>query len=305
MPRDRGGDISERQSPLGFVQVADAIDGLARLPAESVDTVVTDPPYGWAYMGARWDDFGSPGAYQEFTRSWASAAGRVLRKDGHMLVFAAARTYHFMAMGLVEAGFDVVDQLQWLHGQGMPKGASLLRPAHEPIALAVRAGGSPRLRVRDAMIPAIGREPRYPANVMLDGVAGLQLDDQAGHRVSGARRAGVRRDMGYHGASGDGGPSISANQGGASRFFFASKVRRRDEQLHPTQKPLDLMEWLLALVTAPGEIVLDPFLGSGTTALAAERTGRRWLGFEMDASTADLATRRIADYRRQADPPPG
>lgn len=62
---------------------------------------------------------------------------------------------------------------------------------------------------------------------------------------------------------------------------------------HPTQKPLALVERCILASTAPGDLVLDPFLGSGTTAVAALRTGRRCVGVEMDSAHAQLSVRRV------------
>ena len=66
-------------------------------------------------------------------------------------------------------------------------------------------------------------------------------------------------------------------------------------KLHPTQKPLDLMRWLVATYSNPGDLVLDPFAGSGTTGVACAELGRRFLGAELDPAYHALAQRRIAD----------
>jgi site-specific DNA-methyltransferase (adenine-specific) len=64
---------------------------------------------------------------------------------------------------------------------------------------------------------------------------------------------------------------------------------------HPTQKPLELLERILRLWTDPGDMVLDCFLGTGTTAVAAARLGRRWLGVERDVGYGEIARARIAE----------
>lgn len=72
---------------------------------------------------------------------------------------------------------------------------------------------------------------------------------------------------------------------------------RADE--HPTPKPVALVEWFLRLHTQPGDIVLDPFSGGGTTGVACKRLGRRFLGFELDPHWVDRANRRIeAEHER-------
>jgi DNA modification methylase len=70
-----------------------------------------------------------------------------------------------------------------------------------------------------------------------------------------------------------------------------------DERMHTTQKPVALMEALIADFTEPGELVLDPFAGSGTTGVAALRLGRRFLGWEKDAEHHRVASQRLAGER--------
>lgn len=84
------------------------------------------------------------------------------------------------------------------------------------------------------------------------------------------------------------------------RYFYTSKASKLErtvngqiENGHVSVKPLDLMEWLVTLVTAPGQRVLDPFAGSGTTIMACRRLGREGLGIEMDEDHAVLARKRV------------
>jgi len=67
------------------------------------------------------------------------------------------------------------------------------------------------------------------------------------------------------------------------------------ENNHPTVKPIDLMEWLVKLVTAEGQKVLDPFAGSGTTLIAAENVDRECVGIEMDEDYVELAKQRLEE----------
>jgi site-specific DNA-methyltransferase (adenine-specific) len=68
---------------------------------------------------------------------------------------------------------------------------------------------------------------------------------------------------------------------------------------HPTQKPLELMRWNVLWLTNPGQSVVDPFMGSGTTGVAATENGRRFIGVEREAKYFDIACRRIEDAQRQ------
>lgn len=147
-----------------MILLGDCLVRLKELPDNSVDSVVTDPPYGWRFMGKAWDgadiekmakatysetkpsDVGRPKgmvrtpqsaanaaagsydnspsanqAFQVFTESYCRELYRVLKPGGHMLVFCGPRTYHRMASGVEDAGFEIRDQLQWLFGSGFPK----------------------------------------------------------------------------------------------------------------------------------------------------------------------------------------
>lgn len=70
---------------------------------------------------------------------------------------------------------------------------------------------------------------------------------------------------------------------------------------HPSQKPVAVMEWVIRLLTKPGDVVLDPYMGSGSTGVACLRTGRRFIGCEIDPTHFETARRRITEAQRQRD----
>jgi len=79
---------------------------------------------------------------------------------------------------------------------------------------------------------------------------------------------------------------------------FAPKIIPNEKQ-HPTVKPVGLMEFFCKLHTETGDTVLDPFLGSGTTAVACEQLGRKWIGIEIDEKYCEIAAKRIDAENRQ------
>ena len=109
--------------------------------ANSVDALVTDPPYELAFMGRKWDSSGV--AYDPAV--WGEAL-RVLKPGGHLLGFGGTRTWHRLAVAIEDAGFDIRDSIAWMYGSGFPKSLNLkndwqgwgtaLKPAHEPIVVA-------------------------------------------------------------------------------------------------------------------------------------------------------------------------
>jgi site-specific DNA-methyltransferase (adenine-specific) len=164
--------------------------------------------------------------------------------------------------------------------------------------------------------PALGR---WPANVALSHSPGCGiecepdcavrlLDEQSGESTSeGGNRGAGGRHGAYHpiGAQPEVSPGFG-DTGGASRFFYCAKASRSEREAflggssderantHPTVKPVDLMRWLVRLVTPPGGLVLDPFAGSGSTGVACEMEGMRFLGIERDEAYSAIAKARTA-----------
>lgn len=140
---------------------------------------------------------------------------------------------------------------------------------------------------------------RFPANVLFDESAAAILDKQSGTLKSGSNctrtKTGTFLEHGGLGKAGDM-QTTYGDSGGASRFFYcakASKKERGDGNVHPTVKPLKLMEYLVTLVTPPNGTVLDPFAGSGTTGIAAKNKGFNFVGIEQNDDYCEIARRRI------------
>jgi DNA modification methylase len=96
------------------LMLGDCLERLRELPDNSVDSVVTDPPYGLSFMGRKWDhDVPS-------VEVWAECL-RVLKPGGHLLAFAGTRTQHRMAVRIEDAGFEIRDMIAWVYGSGFPK----------------------------------------------------------------------------------------------------------------------------------------------------------------------------------------
>jgi len=316
----------------------DCLEVMATMADNSVDAIVTDPPYGLSFMGKNWDH-GVPG--EAFWRE----ALRVAKPGAHLLAFGGTRTFHRLAVAIEDAGFEIRDMIAWVYGSGFNKvgyikdsngetvrdgwGGSL-KPALEPITMArkplagtvaanVLEHGTGALNVDGCRVdtqdrlgrtrkgvnnlfsglgPQDGGSPpqkRWPANLIHDGseeVVGLFPETTTG----GGDRRGERSIFGGDGDS-EQMRSFEANSGSAARFFYcakASKADRGEGNTHPTVKPTDLMRYLCRLVTPPGGIVLDPFMGSGSTGKAAILEGFQFIGIERDAEYLAIAEARIS-----------
>lgn len=87
--------------------------------------------------------------------------------------------------------------------------------------------------------------------------------------------------------------------GAARRVTFSRSLAMRDGKEHPTQKPIEVMQWCIEKLPAAGQHILDPFMGSGTTGVAAVRLGRRFTGIEIEPKYFEIACRRISDELRR------
>jgi site-specific DNA-methyltransferase (adenine-specific) len=147
-------------------------------------------------------------------------------------------------------------------------------------------------------------EGRFPANVILDEEAGKMLDEQSGILKSGALKPYQENHQNASSYKMNRYKTFvqPANEGGASRFFYcakASKAERRESK-HPTVKPLNLMRYLVRLVTPPNGTVLDPFAGSGTTLEAAMLEGFCFVGIEEQAEYIPDIQARVKQAQAQS-----
>jgi DNA modification methylase len=311
----------------------EALATLAKLPDACVDAVVTDPPYGISFNDEAWDgadirrvtgsESGSGDAFERWTENWARECARVLKPGGHLLAFGAPRTFHRLVAGVECSGLEVRDQLLWLYAQGMPKSRRLpgglgtaLKPAYEPILLArkpidgrtidtLAAFGTGALNI-DA--GRVGDAEHWPAHVVLShsescSDSACSLDCPAGEidRASAPRRHSrlffcakatrAEREAGCE----------QLPERSATLFADPTRPLRVRRNSHPTVKPLALMRWLVALVTPPGGLVLDPFSGSGSTGAAAVLEKHRYLGIEREAGYVDIACARLTHWANRAE----
>ena len=102
--------------PINKIYNMDCLEGMKLIDDNSIDSIVTDPPYELGFMGKKWDSTGI--AYN--VELWQEAL-RVLKPGGHLLAFGGTRTYHRMVCAIEDAGFEIHDQIQWIYGSGFPK----------------------------------------------------------------------------------------------------------------------------------------------------------------------------------------
>lgn len=159
------------------LHLGDCLDVLATLPDASVDAVITDPPYEVGIAGQAWDRSGI--AYS--VPMWAECL-RVLKPGGHLLSFGAPRTYHRMVCAAEDAGFRVIDQIDWIYTHGKPKGTDLAR------AIDRRRDDREQILQATAWL-AVARDTAGWTNRRIDALWGF--DGMAGHWTTQGMAAGI------------------------------------------------------------------------------------------------------------------
>ena len=316
-------------TPAATLHLGDCLDVLRSLPDGSVDAVVTDPPAGIAFMGKGWDtDHGGRDRWVERLAARMAEALRVAKPGAYAFVWALPRTSHWTALALEEAGWIIRDRVSHLFGSGFPKGKACLKPACEDWWLAwnpakrVKPLGIDRCRIEGGSTLTRHVEPptwsggwssedrkgyttgstlgRWPANVTHDG-SGEVLQAFAAFGSKGgnfcpAQASGSNAVYGKIAARSSDDVGGFGDTGTAARFFYcakASKADRGEGNTHPTVKNTALMRWLCRLIARPGDNMLDPFAGSGSTLVAAISEGMDAIGIERDPEYHAIAMRRI------------
>lgn len=267
VPADLSGEGAQLAyaSPLGKLWRADAVELLRGLPAGSVDLVIADPPY--AIAKAKWDEFASMEEYLSWCDEWIAEVVRVLTPAGSAYVCGFSEILADLKVRAAPR-FAACRWLVWYYRNKANLGRDWGR-SHESI-LHLRRSRDTRIDVDAVRIPYNGHTVRYPTRVQA---------------VSSQYSRGQRRD------------SWEPHPLGAKpRDVFEIPVLcngMEEKTQHETQKPEALIEKLMLASSEVGQLVLDPFVGSGTTAVVAARLGRRWIACDADPRYVAMARQRL------------
>lgn len=274
--------------------------GLKDLPNECVDFIVTDPPYFIDGMGDEWNDKnlqnkaaksgvigGLPVGMkfdknqgerlQDFMNPLAKEFYRVLRPGGFCIVFSQARLYHRMAMSLDLAEFEIRDMLAWKY-EGQAKAFSQTHFIRKDKTLS--------------------EEQKELLTKELEGYKTPQLKPQIEPMVMAQKpKVGtfVQNWQQYRLGLINTKESLDGKfPGNVMEVSKQSRKNESDEKIaHLTRKPVCLISHLIKLFTQEGQIVLDPFMGSGSHALAALQNKRKFIGYEIEQKYFEIAKNRI------------
>jgi len=292
----------------------DCLEQMKTLPDNSVDSIVTDPPYGISFMAKKWD-YDVPKV-----KVWKEAM-RVLKPGGHALIACGTRTQHRMVVNIEDAGFEIRDVVSWIYGSGFPKSLNIhkkdercpegwgtaLKPACEFFTLA-RKPLSEKTVAANALKWGTGginidrcrvgtdETGRFPANLIHDGSHQvLELFPETKPSRIGKPRGTKKKGLFANSKFNKVGQEHN-DSGSAARFFYCAKASKKDRDKgnhHPTVKPTALMQYLCRLITPTGGVVLDPYMGSGSTGKAAVQEGFSFVGCELDEDYYKIAKSRI------------
>lgn len=303
---------------------------LAELADNSIDGIVTDPPYGISYQNNYWDkDLPKQEVWQNSVR--------VLKNGAFGLVFSSVRLMHRLMVDLEDSGFVIKDVLFWAYLNGMPKSRNVALDIDKELgveskiigkykyvqgyqkdALENYSAGKEKLKYEVASElgkkykgSGLGLKPAYEPiilvqkpiekglkvaqNVIKNGTGALNIEETRIPYAKGESKVG-------HNPHPKGRvPSniirTQAFDDGYDKFFLVPKVRQKKDSFnfHPTLKPVDLMSHLVKLISFEGQTVLDPFMGSGSTGLACLKLKRKFIGYELEQSYFEIAKKRLGN----------
>jgi site-specific DNA-methyltransferase (adenine-specific) len=283
------------------LHTGDVLETLRTFESNTFDAVLSDPPYALGFMNSDWDK-----SIPDST-VWGEVL-RTLKPGAPLLAFGGTRTFHRLTVAIEDAGFEIRDCLLWMHAQGFPKAKTALKPAWEPIGLAMKplAGtyaqnaatyGVSGLNIESSRTD----EGRWPANLILH-----ESFNQPWSRFFYCPKASTaEREAGCEslplrisgGMSGTADQSLKTGSGNTR-----NNLRRN---CHPTVKPVALNKYLAGLILPPQREssprrLLVPYCGSGSEAIGALLAGWESVtGIERDPEFVEIAAARIEHWSKK------
>ncbi len=258
------------ENPNGKLFAGDSFDWLDTLENDSVDLVFADPPYN--IKKAEWDTFESQESYIQWSLTWIKKSARVLKNTGSLYICGFSE----ILADLKHPSSQYFDSCRWLVWNYRNK-ANLGNDwgrSHESI-LHFRKSADFSLRIDHVRIPYGNhtlKYPNHPQAVTSNFGNGKKRDEDWVPNPLGAKPKDVIEI-----------PTTCNGMG--------------EKTPHPTQKPEELLRRLILAATDEGQLVIDPFSGSGTTIVVAEQLGRKWLGCDSSAQHNQWAIERMENVR--------
>ena len=250
--------------PDGEMWIADAVAWLRSLESESVDLVFADPPYN--IKKAEWDTFESQQAYVEWSLEWIEEVARVLKPTGSLYVCGFSEILADIKLP-AQRFFRGCRWIVWHYKNKANLGSDWGR-SHESI-LHLRKSKEFTFNIDDIRIPYGRHTLKYPEHPQAET---SQYGNGETHVWQPNPRGAKPKDVIEV-------PTINNSMS--------------ESTPHPTQKPEELLRKIVLASSNPGDLVIDPFLGSGTSAVVAQQLGRKWMGCDISIEYCEWAADRI------------
>lgn len=290
----------------------DAQERLKSFSTNSIDACITDPPYG--INMANWD---SALPHKEI---W-SLLFNVLKPGSFFLCFCAPRLYHRLATSIEDAGFEIKDMMFWLTTTKLAK-PNALKPVHEPILIAqkplsgslkenLNLWGTGKINLNENRIPWKGK---LPTGWYKNGYSRIAFGDTEKNTKKSKSEEKSEPDPNGRLPSNIVGhthplhqdyffdPQWTADDNEYLIYYYSGRSTRKErgeDNIHPTPKPLLLMQYLIKLFSQVNQTILDPFSGSGSTGLACLKENRHYVGIEISSEYNEIAERRLKNLIAQ------
>lgn len=246
------------------IHCEDALAGLARIPDDSVDLIVADPPYGLGKDYGNDSDKLEADAYLRWSEQWIDAALPKLKASGSLYIFLTWR-YAPEIFVMLKQRMTMQNEIIWdRRVPSMGGSTRSFTSVHDTIGFFTRQKGY-YFDLDAVRIPYDAETKKARSRSIFVGAKWLEL--------------------GYN----------------PKDVWSVSRLHREHPERaeHPTQKPLEIVERIIRASCPPGGVVLDPFMGSGTTAVAARRCGRDFSGFELNPAYCAIIDARLASPEAQ------
>jgi site-specific DNA-methyltransferase (adenine-specific) len=302
---------------LNKVTLGECIEMMKKIPNNSIDMICTDPPYFLDGLGNDWNkekldgkgsssmignlpkgmkfDRNQSKKFKEFYKNVSIEAFRILKPGGAFMSFSSPRLYHAMASAMEDAGFEIRDMLGWIYTKSQVKAFSqnhiidndkvMSAEKKEQVKELCNNWKTPQLKpaIEPICFAAKPIEGRYIDNFQKYGVGLMNTsqDTKVGQEYFPANIL-VTEDVGQD----------------LDKVFLVSKPTKAEKgeyNTHLSVKPTSLIGQLIRLFTKENAIVLDPFMGSGTTAVACIQNNRQYIGFDINKAYIDITTQRITE----------
>ncbi len=271
----------------------DCLEVMQKLPDRCIDVILTDPPYGYL---TRKHKFDVPVDWKRVSEEWE----RICKEDCFIIMFGRGTQLYRWASYLDDLGFDFKEEIVWNKKNPTNPVLPLLRK-HELIVVYGRG----RKKIKRVRVPyeeeACERKIHQDLQRILSALKGKEKEELLRYIQNDFVKEYTRLHKDKHcitlqaGIKDCAGSVRSLEQilFGLVESSIMSVPREHFRMVHPTQKPVRLIERLLAVFSDEEDIVLDPFVGSGTTAIACKKMKRKFIGIEKDDEYYRLALERL------------